>query len=722
VKTQKTIAIIMMLASSVLTARVSGDIAYPAILCMLGLLGLQRRFTWDIRPEKRVITSLLLLFLAILFSLHYRYASSISRVAYVQAAAFAWQTIARYFLASMILILFLGSPERLPSSLGLFHVAITISAGQVLLLDDMYITFRLSELLSVILLVLYLVAYAPKLQRRSAAARARTCAARTENAGTGGSMGTPISERMGRLRSKASATERRMSRWFAFGLILVVTANCGWIMSSILYRHVAVLNYLPVWFWRGAVALESTTDGVTLVGFSTSGRLSSVLMIKGDQDPTPVLSIMCDGSPGYLRARAFDVYRQSEWHDLSYQEALFPEQSKPFGMYFVGRTNIFRLNEGDASKCKYMTIRHESQFADAIFTPLGTSFLEAPFNLLLRDDDDIVYAPKLRSGLNYRIAYTKSASQKPPTGVQGRRMLNIPSQLDQRVHQLASRIFAGCSTTTEKIDAVVNYFRTNYTYVLGLDIPPDRDKLTHFLLEESTGYCEYFASGAAILLRLAGVPVRYVTGFLVTEKDARNELWVARNMDAHAWVEAWDKERNQWTIVEATVGEDLVTAPAAEELERMGGGTGTLGQLLQSLYQYGLFGVLGWLFESYGLLAGLLLLTTLLGGALWLVLSRHYNRKKSKGETQTRAARNPGLVTLHKMLARMDRRVKAAGPRREFSETLHAFSQRLRARDSGDGLWTRMSDWYLEYANLRYRKTISSKRLQQLAQGLQDSS
>ena len=705
-KMQKTIAIIMLLTSSVLTALVSGDIAYPAILCMLGLLGLQRRITWDIRPEKRVITSLLLLLLAILFSLHYRYASSIGSVAYVQAAAVAWQTIARYFLASMILILFLGSPERLPSSLGLFHVAITISAGQVLLLDDRYITFRLLELLSVILLVLYLVTYAPKLHLRSAAAR--------------GSMDAPIPERMGRLRSKAPATERRMSRWFAFGLILVVTANCGWIMSSILYRHVAVLNYLPVWFWRGGVALESTTDGVSLVSFSTSGRLSSVLLIKGDQDPTPVLSIMCDGSPGYLRARAFDVYRQSEWHDLSYQEAIFPEQSKPFGMYFAGRTNIFRLNEGDASKCKYMTIRHESRFIDAIFTPLGTIFLEAPFNLLLRDDDDIVYAPKLRSGLNYRVAYTKSVSQKPPTGVQGRRMLNIPSQLDRRVHQLASRIFAGCSTTTEKIDAVINYFGTNYTYALGLDIPPDRDKLTYFLLEESTGYCEYFASGAAILLRLAGVPVRYVTGFLVTEKDARNELWVARNMDAHAWVEAWNKEQNQWTIVEATVGGDLGTASAAEQLGHMRGGTGILfGQFLQALYQYGLFGVLGWLFKSYSLLARLFLLMFLLGGALWLALSRYYNRKKSEGETQTRVVRNPGLVTLHKMLARMDRRVKSAGPRRELSETLHAFSGRLRARDSGDGLWTKMSDWYLEYANLRYCRTISSKRLQRLAQGLQ---
>jgi len=364
-----------------------------------------------------------------------------------------------------------------------------------------------------------------------------------------------------------------------------------------------------------------------------------------------------------------------------------------------------------------MTIRYESVFADAVFAPLGTSFLEAPLNLLLRDNDDIVYAPKLHSGLNYRIAYTKSAYRKPPTGLQGRRMLNIPNQLDPDIRQMASRIFAGCSTTTEKIDAVISYFRTNYTYVLGLDIPPERDKLTHFLLEESTGYCEYFASGAAILLRLAGVPTRYVTGFLVTEKDEQDQFWVARNMDAHAWAEAWDQERNQWTIVEATVGGDLTAAPAAEQLLRMRGGTGTLGQLLQALYQYGLFGVLSWLFESYGILAGLVLLMSVLGGALSLFLFRRCNRKKSKGRTQSRSVRNPGLVTLHKMLARMDRRVKAAGQRRELSETLHVFSSRLRARDSGDGLWTRISDWYLEYANLRYCRTVSSKRLQQLAQG-----
>ncbi|MGD8786314.1 MAG: transglutaminase domain-containing protein [Phycisphaerales bacterium] len=683
-KTQKIIAVIILVTSSMLTALVCRDIAYPAILCMLGLLGLQRRFTWNIKPEKRIIKSLLLLVLTIMFALHYRYTSLPHRLAYAEAATFAWETIARYFLASMILVLFLGPPEQLPASLGLFHIAITISAGQILLLEDMDSVFRLSELFSVILVVLY---------------AATSCK----------SIDKLIPEYI-----------RRKSLWLVLGLTLVVTANCSWVMSTILYRHAELLNYLPVRLWRGNIVIERPTGGVSHMGFSKSGTLSSILTIKGNQDSTPVLSITCDNNPGYIRARAFDVYRQSRWLDLSNREVLFPEQS-PFRMYFAGRTNHFRLSRRNPSETDYMIIRPEFRFSDVMFTPLGTLSLGAPLNLLMRDDDEIVYAKNIGSGQSYGIAYTKSVLRTPPNRTQTRRMLNVPTQLDPRVRQLANRIFAECNTTSKKIAAVTDYFKKNYTYSLGLSIPPGKDKLTHFLLEESTGYCEYFASGAAILLRMANVPTRYVTGFLVTEKDSQDEIWVARNMDAHAWVEAWDQERNQWTIVEATVGEDLTATATTEQSTDMEDIAGALlRQLRQAFYQYGFFGVLSWSYQTFGFVVGVLLPTSLLGCILFLILYRYNNRKKYKGQKQSRVT-NPAFISLHKMLNRMDRRVKAAGQRRHLNETIHAFSQRLRARDSGEGLWARISNWYLEYANIRYCKKITSKQLHKLAQELRDS-
>ncbi len=433
-KMQRTIAMAIILTGSALTAWVSRDIALPAILCMLGLLGLRRRFTWDIRPERRVITSMLLLVLATLFALHYRYAGPGGRMGHEAAMILAWQTVTRYFLASMILMLFLGSPQRLPSSLGLFHVAITVCAGQILLLDDRFIAFRLLEVFSVVLAVLYVAALHESTE-------------------------PPI-------RPGA----RRVPRWMASAAVLVVAANGGWIVSSVLYRHVEALNYVPIWFARQGITSEAGADGASLIGFSTSGKLSSMLSVI--QDPTPALTITCDEAPGYLRAEAFEVYRQSEWLDLSFREPVFPQQSSPFRVYLAGRTNTFRLTEREPSDVKSMTIRHELRFGRTAFTPLGTCSVDAPLNLLLRDDDDIVYAPDLERGRRYQITYAPTAYRRSLTGAHRSRMLDIPSQLDPRITQLATEIFSDCKTTAEKTDAVVNYFRTRYTYSLELDIPP----------------------------------------------------------------------------------------------------------------------------------------------------------------------------------------------------------------------------------------------------------
>ncbi len=694
---QKAIATVMIVAGSVLIAAVFRDIAFPAILCMLGLLGLQRRFTWHIRPERRVITSLLLLLLAIFFAAHYTYAGLAIHVAQEQAAIVAWETIARYFLASMILILFLGSRQRLPPSLALFYMATVISAGQVLLLNDLYTAFRLLEVLSVMLIVLYAVS------------------SRSGDLGAPWIRASIVSARTSWVLAVVTSI-LRCRRQIAAGLILLIAMNLGWIVASVLYRHVELLNYVPVWLWRTGSGLEGSIDATASVGFSTSGELSSILTIKGDKDPTVALRILSDSCPGYLRARAFDLYRPSTWTDVSHGEAIEPTQSTSLGGYFVGRMSEFRLSNRADVRTREMMVRHELRVPDVMFTPLGTLSVEAPLPVLMYDDDSIVSAPKGRMGLNYRVTYADSIYAPPPV----RQMLGVPPQLDPRVRQLCEKIFTGCTTPAEKIRAVVAYFQANYTYVLGLNAPPGRDKLEYFLLDASTGYCEYFASGAAILLRLADVPTRYVTGFLVTEKEPSGDAWVARNMDAHAWVEAWDETSRRWTIVEATVQDGLATASQDEQSGGAGGLSRYLliGQLLDNLYEYGLFGVLAWALQFYGLPATSFLLATTLAGISWWL----YRRAGLGRRRHCERPLAPEIVALHKLLTRMDRRVRTAGLRREINETLLAFAHRLRTRDDADGLWARVSDWYLEYADLRYGRTIPPDRLRQLqhlAAGLQ---
>ena len=87
------------------------------------------------------------------------------------------------------------------------------------------------------------------------------------------------------------------------------------------------------------------------------------------------------------------------------------------------------------------------------------------------------------------------------------------------------------------------------------------DRISYFILNRPPAHCEYFATAAVIFLRLNGIPARYVVGFGVdepsTSDDSSGDIWIGKNRDAHAWVEAYDRQKKRWAIVEATPGMNL---------------------------------------------------------------------------------------------------------------------------------------------------------------------
>jgi len=681
-KPQKTIAVTMILVSSVATGWTCVDIAYPAILGMLGLLGLQRRFTWDIRPERRVITSLLMLLLAMLFSLHYRYGGPPGWSAQEEVMSLAWQTVTRYFLAAMILMLFLGSPQRLPASLGLFHIANAVCAGQIMLLNDRFILYRLLELLAVMLVVLY-------------AATAH-----------------------GTMAARPSARRRYVPPWLVCGVILVTAANGGWIVSSVLYRHVEVLDYIPLWFAKQGIAFDRADTAPSQVAFSTSGQLSSIHDLIQDQDATVALWIRADRPPGYLRGRAFDTYDRAEWYNLSSKQMLFGQRSMT---PIPSNAHVFRFRDVSASGQKRMRIQHEAEFdGDVVFTALGVSAIKVLPRVLEQDEHEVFYVRQRGRRRHYVFNCNTGPYQEAPSQALLDRMLAIPAYLDAssrtRLTQLADRVFARAETTSEKIETVIDHFRAHYKYSLRFEVPPERDPLMYFLFEAEDGYCEYFASGAAILLRLAGVPTRYVTGYLVTEKDPASGRWHARNMDAHAWVEAWDEQQGQWVTVEATVQETREAGGAIEQLGRLGGNVSVaFSRFVQAVYDYGLLGVASWLFASHGVVTTSVSLATLLTLIVWWVLFRRRRRRRG-ASLWSRRIPDASLVALHKMLARMDRKLHRVGLRRALTETLHDFAQRLRTHERTDERWLGIADWYRQYAELRYSRQVSTEHLERLRQ------
>lgn len=197
-------------------------------------------------------------------------------------------------------------------------------------------------------------------------------------------------------------------------------------------------------------------------------------------------------------------------------------------------------------------------------------------------DDDAQGSGQARvhAGAHY-IAYSRDPFQRVSAAA-GRSLaevpraaiapyLMLPPDLASRLAPLVASITAGHDTPAAKVVAVVQWLGKTHRY--SLDVRRSRndvDPVEDFLFHRPSGNCEYFASAAALLLRAAQVPTRYVNGFLGGEWNAVGQHVTVRQNRAHSWVEAYLGELG-WMRVDAT--------PSARATARMG----RLRQLIDSV-------------------------------------------------------------------------------------------------------------------------------------------
>ncbi|MBO1266203.1 transglutaminase domain-containing protein [Proteiniclasticum sp. SCR006] len=131
--------------------------------------------------------------------------------------------------------------------------------------------------------------------------------------------------------------------------------------------------------------------------------------------------------------------------------------------------------------------------------------------------------------------------------------LQISDTITTRTMDLVFEIIEPTMSNQEKAQALTDYLKTNYTYTLEPgDLPEGEDFVDYFLFENPEGYCVYFGTALSNMLRIAGVPTRYVEGFkMADERDGGR--FIVRNSDAHAWTEVLiDEENDIWQIYDAT--------------------------------------------------------------------------------------------------------------------------------------------------------------------------
>jgi transglutaminase-like putative cysteine protease len=229
--------------------------------------------------------------------------------------------------------------------------------------------------------------------------------------------------------------------------------------------------------------------------------------------------------------------------------------------------------------------------------------------------------------------------------------LEVPEGLDLRLRELAAGI---SGTPEERVRSTLRELESRCSYALDVGAFRSADPVGEFVFDKRRGYCEYFASAATLLLRMQGVPARYVVGYSVRPSNHEGGHYVVREGDAHAWVEAWLPGRG-WVEVDPTPGAQF------EALRSSMRGTGFWERIK------------AWVSETFALLrqgaagAAFLRIGALTGALLLLVVAIRRLRRRVKRARPAAPDRPPLPPSVRDLVKALDAAWSKAGHPRPAS-------------------------------------------------------
>ncbi len=450
-------------------------------------------------------------------------------------------------------------------------------------------------------------------------------------------------------------------------------------------------------------------SSLSTTGFSGRARLDSVTRMRGAGGSKTALRIEAGDPPGYMRGIAYDTYVPPEWRVTSEVDVRNPVERPPASLREINAAgHWYRIREGTENGWKRQLVWRAAPLEGVLFAPLDTSWIGISTGEIAVDEQGIARASSAPT--EYANAVSGQPDRGPLTEEMRGVLTRLPDDLDPRIAALARELTQGKESDSEKIAAVLGYFQ-GYEYSTDIRIPAADDPLVYFLLEKPPAHCEFFAAGATVLLRAAGVPARYVTGFMVTERNSFGGYWCARNRDAHAWAEAYDSAHG-WSTVDATPPSGRPTGEAASRMAdlwdgarfyaaRLAAGVSNTVQMLIAGFPGFVNAVVGHILTTVW---GLVLVAACVGGGL-VYFRLRWARKR-------RARERDGFEEYHRLLDVMDRGMARAGFRRGPSETLERFCLRVLASPLPNA--ARIVEWYRAYMKARYGRNPSGETLENL--------
>jgi len=129
--------------------------------------------------------------------------------------------------------------------------------------------------------------------------------------------------------------------------------------------------------------------------------------------------------------------------------------------------------------------------------------------------------------------------------------LELPDGFNPRTAEMMADWRAEATSDTSIVQRALAYFnQQNFYYTLN---PPLLSKHTvdDFLFNTRRGFCEHYASAFTVMMRMAGIPARVVTGYQGGWYSILGSYLLVRQSDAHAWSEVWIKGSG-WIRIDPT--------------------------------------------------------------------------------------------------------------------------------------------------------------------------
>lgn len=315
-------------------------------------------------------------------------------------------------------------------------------------------------------------------------------------------------------------------------------------------------------------------------GATTSDPYQDTLVLGGPRTvgSTPIMDIFVAERLPYVywQAIVYDTYEEGRWLTSETESVLhFPDD---------GQINTPQMSARKTITQTVVNYLPNSSFIYGAPEIVGSDrqiFVEATTNA---SGKSLVSSIRsrfvLQQGSRYRVMSRVStvdaqslrqASVDYPDWIADT-YLQVPDSITPETIALAEELSAGLNNPFDIAISVRDYLRENITYNDQIPAPPEEIDPVHYTLFVSQeGYCNYYASSMAMLLRTQGIPARVVSGYAQGEYNDDNLSYRVRASNAHTWVEVFFPDFG-WIQFEPTA-----SLPTVDRPETPGGGGDAFG-------------------------------------------------------------------------------------------------------------------------------------------------